>query len=407
MSANEPLTIGMVTREFLAVLENNCKMSKTINRNYDDKFGVDGAKIGNTVDIRKASRSLGRDGAEMQIESFVETSVPLTLNHQYGNDVQFTSQELKLSIDDFSKRVLGPMVATVANKIDRLCCEQYIDVANNVGVPGTIPNALLTYLSAGAKLDEEAVPMDDERYIAMTPKMQVNIVDALKGLFQSSAAISAQYRTGRMGTAVGFDWFMDQNIVTHTVGVLGGTPLVNGGNQSGGSIITDGWTSAAAVRLKRGDCFNMDSVYAVNPQTRDSTGSLRDFVVTSDGSSDGSGNMTPNIYPQIISSGAFQTVDSIPADNAAITIFGSATAYASKRSPAGLAYHRDFMTLAVADLPVPGGVDRASRVSSKALNMSVRMIRDYIMQNDTWPARLDVLCGAKCMQPEFACRVQA
>lgn len=406
MSANEPLTIGMITREFLLVLENNLKMTRTINREYDDKFSINGAKIGNTVDIRKPSRSLGRDGQEMSIEGFVETSVPLTLNHQYGNDAQFTSQELLLSIDDFSDRVLGPMVATVANKVDRLCAEQYIEVANNVGVPGTIPNALLTYLQAGAKLDEECVPIDDKRYITMTPKMQITIVDALKGLFQQASAISEQYAMGRMGTAIGFEWQMDQNIVTHTIGPLGGTPLVNGANQSGGTIITDGWTNANASRLKRGDCFNLDSVYAVNPQNRDSTGSLRDFVVTAD-QSDASGAITIPFYPQIIASGAFQTVDSLPADNAPITIFGSATAYANKKSPAGLAYHRDLMTLAVADLPVPGGTDRASRVSSKKLGMSVRMIRDYIMQHDTWPTRLDILCGAKVLYNEFGCRIQS
>jgi hypothetical protein len=406
MSANEPLTIGMITREFLAVLENNSKMSRTISREYDDAFGVDGAKIGNTLNIRKPSRSLGRDGDEMSIEAFVETSVPLVLNHKFGDDVSFGSTELKLSIDDFSKRVLGPKVATVANKVDRLCAEQYIDIANNVGVPGTIPNTLLTYLLAGAKLDEEAVPMDDQRYIMMTPKGQVNIVDALKGLFQSSEAIAGQYRTGRMGTAVGFDWFMDQNTVTHTVGLLGGTPLVNLAGQTGSTLVTDGWTATTGA-VKRGDCITADAVYAVNPQNRDSTGSLRDFVVTADTTADGSGNMTIPIYPNIIPAGAFMTTDSSPADNAPILIFGSASAYASKKSPAQLAYHRDFMTLGVADLPLPGGTDRAARVSSKKLGMSVRMVRDYVIKNDTFPCRLDLLCGAKVLYAEFAARIQS
>lgn len=406
MSANEPLTIGMITREALVILENNSKMSRTIDRSFDSKFGVDGAKIGNTIDIRKPSRSMGRDGQEMSIEAFVETSVPLTLNHQFGDDGTFSATELKLSIDDFSRRVLAPKVATVANKVDRLCCEQYIDIANNVGTPGAVPNTLLTYLNAGALLDEECVPMDDQRYMAITPRMQVAIVDALKGLFQSAESIAKQYRSGRMGTAVGFDWFMDQNIVTHTVGILGGTPLVNGANQTGSSLITDAWTSSAVTRLKRGDCITAALTYATNPQNHDSTGSLRNFVVTADTASDGSGNMTIPIYPSIVPSGAFQTTDVSPADNAPVLIFGSASAYLSQRSPAGLAYHRDFMTLGVADLPLPGGTDRASRVSSKKLQMSIRMIRDYVIQNDTFPFRLDLLCGAKVQYAEFACRVQ-
>lgn len=405
MSANEPLTIGMITREALVILENNTKMSRTVNRSYDDSFAVDGAKIGNALNIRRPSRSVGRDGQQMNIEPFVETSTQLVLNHQYGDDGSFSATELKLSIDDFSTRVLAPKVATVANKVDRLCTEQYKYIANNVGTPATLPNALLTYLNAGAKLDEECVPMDDMRYIVMTPKMQVNIVDALKGLFQASNAIAEQYRSGRMGTAIGFEWYMDQNVVTHNVGLLGGTPLVNGATQSGSSLITDGWTNTTGA-VKEGDCITAALTMAVNPQNRDSTGSLRDFVVTADTTADGSGNMTIPIYPSITPSGAFQTTSIMPADNAPILIFGSATAYASAATPTGLAYHRDFMTLACADLPLPGGTDRASRVSSKKLGMSIRMVRDYVIGNDTFPFRLDVLCGAKVLYNEFACRIQ-
>lgn len=406
--SNETLTIGMVTREFLAVLENTNKMARTINREYSDRFAIDGAKIGDSVDIRKPSRSVGRDGAAMNIEAFRETSVPLVLNHQFGDDTSFSSKELALNIDDFSKRVLGPKVATVSNMVDRLCCQQYKKIANFVGTPESIPNTLLTYLLGGAKLDEECTPMDENRYIMMTPKMQVNIVDALKGLFQQAAAIGEQYRTGRMGTAVGFDWIMDQNVVTHRVGPLGGTPLVNGANQDNtSSLITDGWTAAAANRWLEGDCFNVADVYAVNPQNRDSTGSLRDFVVEVSADSDGSGNLTASIYPSIISSGAFQTVDSIPANNAAITTFGHASSHANKRTPAGMAYHRDFMTLASADLPLPDDNDKAARVSSKKIGYSVRMVRGYIINTDQWPVRLDLLCGAAPLYREWACRVQS
>lgn len=407
MSANEPLTIGMITREAMLILENNCKMSRTINREYDGEFAQHGAKIGDTLNMRKPSRSMGGDGQEINIEAFVETSVPLVLNHQFNDAGSFSGKELALSIDDFNKRVLAPKVATVANKVDRLCTEQYIDVANYVGTPGSIPNTLLTYLNAGAVMDEECVPLDDQRYMMMTPRMQVNIVDALKGLFQSSEAIAKQYRSGRMGTAAGFDWFMDQNVVAHTVGILGGTPLVNGANQTGDSLITDAWTSAAVTRLKRGDVITAALTDAVNPQNREDTGSLRNFLVRADTASDGSGNMTIPIYPNIITSGAFQTVTNSPADNAPVLIFGSASAYLSVRTPAGMAYHRDFMTLGVADLPLHGGADKASRVSSKKLQMSIRMISDYTIMNDQFPYRLDILCGAKVKYAEFACRVQS
>lgn len=409
--SNELLTISMVTFEALVVLENTMKVTQNINREYDDKFAVAGAKIGDTLNIRKPPRYLGRDGQALSVENTTETSVPLTLNHQFGCDVEFSSTERALSLDDFSRRILRPQVATVANKIDRLMCSQYINIANTVGVPGVVPTALLTYMQAGQKLMEEAVPDDGMWTIAMTPAMQVGIVDALKGLFQQSSAIASQYASGKMGHAVNFDWIMDQNIYTHVVGPLGGTPLVDGANQTGNSLVTDGWTNDLPIVVKKGDILTLGTtsgVFAVNPQNRESTGSLRQFVVTADtGSGASTGPATIPIYPAITPGGQFQTVDSSPANNATIQIFGHASTYANVRTPAGLAFHRDFATLAIADLPLPGGTDRAAKVSSKKLGVALRMIQDYNINTDKFPLRLDVLCGAATLYPEFAARIQS
>ena len=207
-----------------------------------------------------------------------------------------------------------------------------------------------------------------------------------------------------MGTAVGFEWYMDQNVNTHTVGPLGGTPLVNGSTATGATtLVTDGWTASAAARLKKGDIFTIAGVNHVNPQSRQSTGTLQQFVVTADVSSDGSGNLTAAISPAIKTTTAFQTVDALPADNAAITVLGAA----STQSPTGLAHHKDAFTLAMADLPLPKGTDMAARVSDDQLGMSIRLVRDYDITNDKFPCRLDVLYGWATLRPELACRIQA
>lgn len=400
--AQSILTISMITREALRILENNLTFAKGVNREYDDAFGIKGAKIGDTLNIRKPARYVGRSGTTLSIEDQTETSVPLVLDTQFGVDVQFTSKDLALSLDDFSQRVLKPAVATIANKMDRDGMALYKDVYNAVGTPGTTPSALLTYLQAGAKMDFEAAPRDGMRALAIDPLAQATIVDSLKGLFQSSEKIKDQYEEGTMGLSGGFKWSMDQNVNSHTVGPLGGTPLVNGASQSGASLITDGWTAAAASRLKKGDVFTIANVFAVNPQSRASTGQLRQFVVTADVSSDGSGNVTIAISPSISASGQFQTVDSLPADNAALTVLGAANTV----SPANLAYHRDAFCMGTADLPLPGGVDMAARVSDKQLGASIRMVRAYDINNDRFPCRLDVLYGWKSIYPELACRIQ-
>jgi hypothetical protein len=400
---NTLLTISMITNEALRVLTNNLTFTKRINRQYSDKFGIEGAKIGTTVNARKPPRYVGRTGQAISIEDATETQVPVTLTTQFGVDISFSSADLLLSIDDFSNRFIKPAIAVVANKIDFDGMQLSDTVANSVGTPGTVPNALLTYLLAGVALDNNATPMDGDRSIVINPLMQATIVDNLKGLFQSSNQIKEQYEKGKMGTSVGFDWYMDQNTNVHTVGPLGGTPLVNGAAQTGSSLVTDGWTAAAALRLNRGDVFTIAGVFGVNPQNRQSTGALQQFVVTADVSSTAGGAATIPIFPAITTTGAFQTVTNSPADNAAITVVGAA----NTNTPQGLAFHKDAFTMVSADLPLPRGVDMAARVSDPQTGLSIRMVRAYNISTDQFPCRLDILYGWKELYPELACRIQS
>lgn len=400
---NTSLTISMVTREALSILENNLTFAKGVNREYDDQYGVSGAKIGDTLNIRKPARYIGRTGTAIAVEDHTVTSVPLVLNTQFGVDLSFTSKELALSIDDFSKRILAPAVATIANKIDRDGLALYSQVYQAVGTPATLPSALKTYLQAGQKLDEAATPRDGNRSLVVSSGMEVEIVDALKGLFQSSTEIKDQYESGNMGKTAGFKWSMDQNVINHTVGPLGGTPLTNGVPAQGAvTLVTDGWTAAVAARVRAGDIFTIANVFSLNPQSRQSTGALQQFVVTANGSSDVGGNLTISISPAIQSTGAFATVSALPADNAAMTFLGAANAV----SPTGLAYHRDAFVLGCADLQLPKGVDMASRVSDKKLGMSIRMVRAYDINTDAFPTRFDILYGFRTVYPELACRIQ-
>ena len=409
--ADTLLTISMITREALRVLENNLRFTKYVRRDFDDSFGRAGAKIGTVLNIRKPARYVGRTGQGLSIEDATETLVPLVLNTQRGVDIAFTSQDLALSIDDFSDRFIRPAIANVANNVDADGMKQYVNVFNEIGTPGTVPNALLTYLQAGQRLDEEATPRDDMRSLVISPAMQATIVDTLKGLFQESTEIARQYEEGTMGRSIGFKWSMDQNVQVNTIGALGGAPTVNAANQTGSSLVTNNWTAAAALRVLQGNVFTIGSgatgVYAVNPQSKQSTGALRDFVVTANGSSDSGGNMTLSISPSIIVSGPFQNVTGSsgpitgPAAGALLNFIGAA----STASPQGLAFHKDAFALGVADLPLPGGVDMAARVADKQLGMSIRLVRAYDINTDRFPTRIDILYGWTTLYAELACRV--
>jgi hypothetical protein len=395
--------MGMVTRESLRVLVNNLTAAKHVNREYDDKFGVEGAKIGTILNVRRPPRYMTSVGQALQIEDSTETSVPLVLNTQRHLGLAFSSADLTLNIDDFSKRFIKPGLSTLANWIDYDVLQQYVNFYNEIGTPGTTPNQALTYLQVGQRLHEEAVPFED-RYLFISPGMNATIVDALKGLFQSGEKIKEQYEKGMMGEGLGFDWFLDQNVPTQTVGLQGGTPVVNSAGQNGASIGTSGWTINTQV-LNAGDVISFAGVYAVNPQTRQSTGALRQFVVTANVQSNGAGVANiPISGPSgngLITGGPWQNVTASPANNAAVNVQGASAVKSSR----GCAWHKDAITLAMADLVLPGGVDIAERASSKELGASFRLIRAYDINQDRFPFRGDVLYGAATLYPELGCRI--
>lgn len=401
--ANTLLTISMITNEALAVMSNMLTFASGVNRDYDDRFGRDGAQIGTVVNVRKPPRYVGRDGQAISIENATETSVPVTLNYQSGVDIQFSSVDLALNISDFSDRFIKPAIVNIANKIDMRGLQMATQATYNaVGTPGTTPNALLTYLTAASVLDNNSAPRDDDRNLVINPIANATIVDALKGVFNPTSEVSRQNRRGYMGSGYGMNWAMDQNITNQTTGPLGGTPLVNGAGQTGNSLVTNGWTAAAALRLNQGDIFTIAGVYEVNPVSLQSTGRLKQFVATAAVNSDGAGNATIPISPAIVGPGTgFQNVTALPASGAAITVQGAAGVV----SPQNLLYHKNAFTLACADLPLPGGVDFAARKSDKQTGLSVRIIRQYNISTDQFPCRLDILYGWAPLYQEWACRV--
>lgn len=399
--ANNFITSSMVAKESLRLLENNLVFSRNVTKKYDSEFTGDRA-IGDTVTVKIPPKYTVRSGTVASVQDHKPTSVAVTLDSQKGIDVAFTSKELTLSIEEFSKEVLQPQIVQLANQIDYDGMALYSSIANTVGTPGTLPTSLKTYAQSGAKLDNESCPVDDQRSIVLSSLAQVELVDSQKGLFNSSSEIKKQYEKGQMGQAAGFDFSMSQNIPIHTVGPLGGTPLVNGASQAGSSLVTDGWTAAAALRLKKGDVFTIAGVFAVNPLTKINTTQLRQFVVTADVSSDVAGNATIPIYPAIVTSGSEQNVTASPADNAAITVLGAANTV----SPANIAYHKSAFVLATAQLQLPNGMDMASRISDPASGLSIRFVRGFDITNDKFISRLDVLYGWKLVRPEYAARIQ-
>ena len=400
--ANSILTIDMITRKALEILENNLVLTRNVNRQYDDSFAVSGAKIGSTLRIRLPDRALVTDGAALQVQDDAEQSTTLTVSTQKHIGVNFTTAELTLSLDDFADRVLKPRISQLASSIDADVANAYKAIFNTVGTPGVSPATALVLLQAQQKLNESAAGMAP-RYATVNPAANAGLVNGLSGFFNPTDTISKQFKNGMMGTGVlGFDEInMSQSIKVHTTGSRAGTILVNGAvsTQGQSTISIDGLTGATDT-VTVGDVFTIANVFAVNPQTRESTGSLQQFVVTAaqTGVSNALANMaiSPPIYT---STSALATVNSFPADNAAVTFVGTAsTAY-----PQNMIYHKDAITFATADLVMPQGVDMAARANHNGISM--RVVRAYDINNDRMPCRIDVLYGFSTIRPQMACRL--
>jgi hypothetical protein len=412
--ANTLLTNDVVTFEALDVLENTDSMMIEINSEYSDQFEFGGAVLGQTLNIRKPPRYIGRLGQAANIEAITETQVPLTLSFQRGVDTQVSSQQLTLDIDNYRNRVLKPQIVRLSNLIDQDVCNLAQGLNNFVGVPGVTPTTLTTYGQAKVKLDNFAAPADDGRCNFLNPIADFTLMDNLKGLFNSGKAISDQYNSGSMtksGT-LGARWYMDQNIFVQTVGALGAsTPLTSGVPASGATTITTtGWSSGT---LNAGDIVSFVStttpVNGINPQSFQSTGETMQFVVTAT-TTDTAGTMVIPIAPAIIGPGSqLQNVTNLPATSTPVFVYNTAAAAFStitgKQSPQNLVVHKDFGTLAMVDMPLPGGTDKAYRAASRKSGKSIRVIRDYVATTDQWIQRLDVLYGTAVLRQELGCRV--
>lgn len=385
--ANTLLTPTAVTREALRILHQKLNFVGNIVREYDDSFAKSGAKIGDSLKIRLPNQYTIRSGATLSAQDTTETSTTLQVATQKGVDLNFTSVDLTLSLDDFSKRILDPAMAVLAANIESDALSMYKNVYQSVWNGGSAA----TYnkaLDARVILNRSLAPFAD-RTALMDSIAMADVVKDTKTLFQDDTSLSKQYKEGYMGRAAGFDWSENTMMPSHTRGGSNGAYLVNGATQTGATLTVD----TGATAPSEGDVITIAGVFSVHPETKVSTGVLQQFVI-------GSGATTTSfpISPSIVTSGATQNVSGSPADNAAITFLGTA----STAVQTSLLFQKEAFAFATADLVMPSGVDFARREVMDGISM--RIVRMYDINNDKFPCRLDVLYGYKTLRPQLAVR---
>lgn len=406
--SNALITPSMITKEALLQLKNSLLFGKHAHREYKKEF----AKIGDTVNVRKPVKFYTADGATRVNQDVEEANTPVKIDQRKHVSWSFSTQDLTLTIEEYSERYIKPAMITLAQTMDSSGAALYKKVWNSVGTPGTTPANYAAWAAASQRMTEMASP-NTNRKIVGNPAAFHATAATLTTLNMPQVAQDA-LRSGEIGNIAGFQMFESVNVRSHTVGTKAGTPLVNGGSQATTyaaskttntqSLVTDGWTASSAV-LKAGDVFTLAGVYAVNPVPGEGTTGktvlpyLQQFVVQSDVTADGSGNATISIAPAIITSGPYQTVSAGPADNAAITVMGTAsTAY-----PQNIAFHRNAFALVTCPLEMPDGVTFKDRQDADGL--SVRVVKQYDIDTDNDIIRVDALYGWTAIYPDLATRV--
>jgi hypothetical protein len=394
--ANTILTPTAVTREALRILHQKLNFVGNVNRTYDDSFAKTGAKIGDSLKIRLPNQYTVRTGATLAAQDTSEISTTLQVATQKGVDLNFTSVDLTLSLDDFSKRILDPAMSVLAANIESDALSMMLDVYNNVNNIGSAIS-FNKVMASRKVLNDNLAPMDNNRSILLNTQDNVDLVDGLKGLFQDSTAIKEQYREGSMGRTGGYDFYENTLIQNQTTGtaLAATTYTVNGAVTANGS--TSVVVATGSTTFKKGDIITFVGCNRVHPESKVDTGVLQQFTVTADYAG---GAGTLNFAPAIYTSGGRQNVVAAGiANGVAIAKVGGASAIYKP----SLAFHKDAFAFATADLVMPSGVDFSSRQVMDGLSM--RIVRQYDINNDKFPCRLDILYGYKTIRPELACRI--
>lgn len=401
--SNTLLTPTVIANEALMQLENSLVMTGNVHRQYKNEF----VKVGDTVTIRRPVKFVAKDGAALQSQEVKESSDTIVIDTRKHVSWPFSSQDLTLTIEKYAERYIKPAGIELGNVVDVALASLYWAFWKSSGTPGVTPNSFAVLGDAATMLDEAAVPDDGQRKLILNPKARWALADALKGIYDNSMP-KELIRKGKLGTLANFEIFGDQNVKMHTTGLLNGTPLVDGASQHSNTTPTaltttlhiDGPTASQTAWAKQGDVFTIAGVFSVNPRNRTTTGRLQQFTVTATvNSGGGAGDTDLVISPPIVTTGAYQTVDSIPADDAALTFLGAA----STSYPQNLAYHKNALALVMCPLVLPDSAGFKARVTDNGV--SIRVVKDYSIIDDEETVRLDILFGGKAIYADLGSRL--
>ncbi len=371
--ANTLLTPSVIAQEALMLLENNLVWANLVYRDYDTEYR--GKKVGDTVTIRGPATFTAQEftaGGSVTVQDITESSVDLVLEKHFDITVEIGAKERTLDLKDFSMQVLQPQMVAMADAIDSYVASKAVELYIHYGTAGDPIDAIAEIAAINKLLHDYKTPKAG----------RVGIVDqqAEADMIVLDQFINASVRgdegtalrEASLGRVVGIDWYMNQNVYSHTAGTwAGGSPLIdNGAGYAAGTtaIHIDGCGNAGTI--KEGDIFTLGGYH---------------YRMTADytASADAEGEVDVVIEPGLVAA---------VSDDDAITEVGDHVR--------NVVMHPNAFALAVVPLDLPSGAASAEYIQSRG--MGLRLVSDYSATSKVDTMSLDVLVGAKAIDPRIA-----
>jgi hypothetical protein len=306
-------------------------------------------------------------------------------------------QDLTLTVEEYKKRYIQPACASLANIVDSDLADLHKYFQMAVGTPGVAPATFLILAQAAQKADEQLWPKK-ERSLVMNPRGYWTMADAFDANIFSTKITEAAIERGALGKIAGLTIYQDANIKTHTAGTLVvATPIVATQPTANSITMTD--TTAGALTMLQGDIFTMAGCYDVNPMSGEAYRHLKQFTVAAD-MVQVAGAGTVTFEPAIITTGAYKNCSAIPTVGGAIVKLAATASVAEDRN---MMFHKNAMALVMVPLELPQGAAFKARETYK--NLSIRVVKDYDIDEDEDVIRLDIMYGVKMIYPELGCLV--
>lgn len=414
---NANLTPKMILKQFMAFVKSDLIMIDHVHRDYDAEIA--NRREGDTIYVRAPMNFTVQTGTTFVNQDIEQREIPVTVDTRKHIGFTYSDDDFQLSMPEFvRKHSLQEAARAMATDINRDLLGLYDGVYNWVGAPGQLINSMADWNKSQLRLDLMDVPAAN-RFGVVSSEDGWSLVDEATSLNAADEEVIRARRKGMINRdAGGAQLYRTSHVRSHTVGNYAGTPLVNGASQdvtyaqfkaSGQTLETDGWSSGSS-ELKKGDVFTIAGVFAVHPNTKDPHSHLQQFVVKADVSDTG-GAKSISIDPAIITSGPYQTVSAAPADNAAITVIGTA----GQTYKQNLAFHKNAFLFTPVPIKVPDSAVVKASVTDRTPNhkldgaysgtgLTFTMVKDFNIDDYSEKCRIDVLYGKKVLRPELAVR---